>query len=119
MVAKKVLVLVYICSALLFMQFSGIHIHVDLDSLDNAGAHHLNLYDLKDHVSHHDADIDLNIFELNTNWSKIFQYFVVTAFLLLSLFVNGKYFCPPPLLKRKPARKYFWRPVLRAPPKLP
>ena len=118
MVAKKILVLVYICCALLFMQFSGIHIHVDPDSLDSASAHHLHVYDLKDHVANHDADIDLNIFELNTNWSKIFEYFVVTAFLLLSLSVSGRYFPPPPLFKRKPARKYFWRPVLRAPPVL-
>ena len=118
MVAKKILLLVYVCCALLFMQFSGIHIHIDLDSSDKASIHQLNLYDVKDHVSDHDTDIDLDIFELNTNWSKVFQYFVVSAFLLLGVFAAGKYFWPPPLLKRKLARKYFWRPVLRAPPKL-
>jgi len=120
MSTNKTLFLLYVCTALLFMQFSGIHIHVDLESSDETVTHNLNLYDIEDHVSAHDhqSSIDIDIFELSTSWSKIFQYFIVTVFLLLCFFLTGKHFFPPPLAQFKFTKRHYWRPILRAPPPL-
>jgi hypothetical protein len=120
MYPKKTLFLLYICSALLFMQMSGIHIHINLKSSGEPVTHNLNLFDLNDHNSAHDheSNIDVDIFELSTTWSKIFQFFIVTVFLMLALIRLGKYAWSPPSLPFNTRHKHFWRPVLRAPPTL-
>lgn len=101
------------------MQLSGIHIHIDLEPTKEI-TRNLNLYDIGDHVSGHDHDtsIDINIFELNTSWSKVFLFFISTVALLISFYNIGRYLCPftPSILRYD--RNHFWRPILRAPPQL-
>lgn len=108
-------ILAFVCISLLFVQFSGLHQHVNTQGLDS-GIHatHVHVVD----PDHHDhaADVDVSFYELGVTWSKIMSFLVVLA---LTLLITGRAtesisFLYNHLLH--PCRRSRWRPPLRAPP---
>lgn len=106
---------IYMCSALLFMQWTGTHLHVDIGSHDFA-PHASQLHGLDPHDDDHGAEVDVQVFELSAGWFKLIQFFVFTVLLLLTAVIVGQAILAPKFQYSSYQRPSFWRPILRAPP---
>jgi hypothetical protein len=66
-------------------------------------------------VDHHD-DVDINLFELNLNWNKQIQLFILIAITLIASLNFATFTIPPPLNRISLYIFSYLRPILRAPP---
>lgn len=108
-------ILVFVCAALLLIQFSGLHQHVGTQGVysDTHGTH---MHDLNAGAHDHDTNIDVGFFELSVPWSKLAPFLIV---LMAVLFITSRTtqsvtFSHCQWLK--PRKRSRWRPPLRAPP---
>jgi hypothetical protein len=110
---KILFIVVYMCSALLFMQWSGMHMHASMDGHDSAlHESHLHGFGADDH----EADVDINLFEISTGWFKQIQFFLSLAILLIALVSFTIVIRPPPCISSPHYQQSYLRPILRAPP---
>lgn len=116
---KSLFIVFYMSIALLFMQWSGLHLHIGADEHANTlHVAHVHGVDLDDHGHDHEADIDVSLFELSTNWFKQIQYFLLlTVALVIGVTVSFVVWSPPFINPIYHSRSY-WRPILRGPPTL-
>lgn len=108
-------IIFYIIGALLFMQWSGIHLHINIDSSD-AVPHLSQLHGLDQEHDEHESDIDVSLADISTSWFKLVQFFIVSALILFGLPAKSQTLRPPPLLRHFNSKHSYRRPVLRAPP---
>ncbi len=111
---------VYMCLALLFLQWSGMHFHVSTeDYASELHIGHIHTLDLHDHDhDHHASGFDVSLFELAANWLKQIQN-IFTFTLVLILFVSSAIVVwSPPFKNILYQRHTYLRPVLRGPPAL-
>ncbi len=118
---KSVLVVIYMCLSLLFIQWSGLHFHVNMGDEVNA-LHTTHVHGIGSHDHHndhnHESDIDVSLFELGTNWFKQIQYAIVLTVALILAVTSVIVVWPPPFQSQFYSRFAYWRPILRGPPTL-
>ena len=112
---KHLTLIIYICIALLTMQWSGLHLHVDMDAKDSS-PHISKFHGLATDGHDHEADAEVQLFELSASWYKLIQFFVLTTLVLFAANIFTRMNLPPPFRHYLYQRHHFWRPVLRAPP---
>ena len=119
MMRKKVVYLVlYMCSSLLFMQWSGMHMHSSINehasSLHTSYLHGFDTDHHSNDADHHD-DVDINLFEVNHSWNKQIQFIIIAILLIANL--NLVTFIRSPHSNRISLYIFsYLRPILRAPP---
>ena len=103
------------CFCLLFLQLSGLHLHVDALGGD-AGVHGTHAYQEISSDHDHSAEVDVELLEqLGISWSKLIPLISQVILLLAALWIVRPLLSPP--LKLGKARsRHHWRPPLRAPP---
>ena len=101
--------------ALLSMQATGLHLHVNVHG-DAGGLHgsHLHYADPDGHD--HSDELDVSVSEPGATWSKIFPFLVLAVSLLAAVVWMVRTFFPPPVIIPSTRRRSRWRPPLRAPP---
>ena len=115
--AKALFIVIYMCSALLFMQWSGLHLHVGMDEHANTlHVAHIHGVDLDDHGHDHDADVDVSLFELSASWVKQIQYFLTLTVALIICVTVSIVVWPPPFRNPLFNKHSYWRPISRGPP---
>lgn len=103
--------------ALLSMQLSGLHMHVNPQG-DSGELHgsHTHGHD-PDPIGHdHSLDIDVPVLELGATWAKILTFLIPIVALLLSVVWVLQSIWSPPRIPQFLQRRSHWRPPLRAPP---
>lgn len=108
-------IILYVIVTLLFMQWSGIHLHVNTHTHD-APPHLSHLHSLDHQQDGHKQDVDVDLADISTSWFKLLQFFMLSAFILLCLSLSEKSLRLPPFLQRFHSKQSYWRPILRAPP---
>jgi hypothetical protein len=97
------------------MQWSGIHLHVNLHSQD-ATPHLSQMHGLEHQHNDHQHEVDVDLADISTNWFKLLQIFIVTALILLCLSLSYKTSRLPYFSQHLHNKQSYWRPILRAPP---
>ena len=111
------LLIAIMCLSLLFMQLSGLHLHVSAGNHSGAlHGTHLHNADFDGHGRDHDADVDISPFEPGTASSKLIPFLIALVFVLLSVVWASKMVWPPLVEHITLRGRYYWRPPLRAPP---
>lgn len=106
---------IFITIALLFLQWSGLHFHVDMKEQANP-LHVLHIHHIDADSDDHDCGKDVSLLELAGGWFKQIHY-VLFAAITLALFSIVAYFIrQPPPYHHHYHRQAYWRPILRAPP---
>ncbi|MEQ8206919.1 MAG: hypothetical protein RIA65_12135 [Woeseia sp.] len=110
------------CTALLALQFSGLHLHLHAlnggDASEENVAHlHVAVPDLDEHE--YDADVDVSLFELGSTAQKSMPFIVAIAAAILLLLWVYKVSWPVPVNSFRFMCRPRWRPLLRAPPLSP
>ena len=116
---KTTFVAVYLCIAFLFVQWSGLHLHINIDGHSNAlHVSHVHGIDLEDHGHGHDhnTDIDVSLFELSGNWFKQIQNVLIFTLTLILSVTTTILVWPPSFNNTLSQRHAYLRPVLRGPP---
>jgi hypothetical protein len=121
MMSKKgVYFVIYMCSSLLFIQWSGMHMHSSANDLDNSlHTSYLHGFDTDHHsheVGYHENDVDIDLFEINHSWTKQIQFFILIAIVLIANLNFFTFIRPPPLSRISLYIFSYLRPILRAPP---
>jgi hypothetical protein len=107
--------IIYMCVALLSVQWSGLHLHVDLDAHDST-PHISNLHGFDTDKHDHEADVDVQLFDLSSSWYKLIQFFILATLVLFVASIFTRANLPPPSKHYCYHRYHFLRPILRAPP---
>jgi hypothetical protein len=105
---------VFLCSCLLAMQLSGLHLHTDLKGSGDLHGNHIHVVDPDGHG--HESDADVSFMELFRGWVKpiLFLLLFVVAYFSI-VFCAGRVWVP--ITKAFYLYHYLrWRPPLRAPP---
>ena len=107
------------CFSLLFIQWSGMHIHSSVNDQDSAlHTAYLHGFDADHHdneAEHHD-DVDINLFEINQSWNKKIQFAIIIVILLIAILNLVTFIRSSPLNRISLHISPYLRPILRAPP---
>jgi hypothetical protein len=106
------------CGALLSMQLSGLHMHVNPQG-DSGDLHVSHVHDAEPDGHSHNADVDVSVFELGTTWSKILTFLLPIVVMLFGIVWVLQTVWSPPRVQLSLQRRSRWRPPLRAPPLSP
>ncbi len=100
--------------ALLSMQLSGLHMHVNTDGSDGLHGTHVHATDPDGHE--HEHDIDVSLLELGASWGKLVLLLPPLLFILLTFAQSGRtvWILVEDTFQRRQRTR--WRPPLRAPP---
>jgi hypothetical protein len=118
MISARTSVIALFCLALLGIQLSGSHLHVNLQG-DSGGLHGSHVHDSHSDGHDHSADVDVSVLELGTIWSKVITFLVPIAMMLLGIVWVIQTIWPAPRPRLSLLRRTRWRPPLRAPPLSP
>ena len=118
----NVTILITICVSLLFIQFNGLHQHLDINDSDAAihGTHVHGVtpdsHGVSPDTHDHSEEVDASFFELGVGWSKIMPFLImlVLSVLVISMTACSVIFSYCHFLSLR--RRSRWRPPLRAPP---
>jgi hypothetical protein len=104
--------------ALLSMQLSGLHMHVNPDGA--GGLHGTHVHEMVSaghgHDHDHEYDTDVSLFELGTSWGNLILFLLPLLFIFFTFVRSGRIVCrlvADTFQRRHHSR---WRPPLRAPP---
>jgi hypothetical protein len=115
MFVNKFNLVIYMCITLLFTQWSGLHIHIDMDSLDSSShISKLHGFDVDEHD--HGSEVDVELQELSSSVYKLIHLFVLVVFIIVAANLFAWSIIPPPSKLPFYRRLDYWRPILRAPP---
>jgi len=100
--------------ALLSMQLSGLHMHVNPEGV--GGLHGTHVHATEPDGHEHEHDIDVSLFELVTGWGNPILFLSPLLFILLTFTQNGRtvWMLVADTFQRRHHSR--WRPPLRAPP---
>ena len=115
MLENKSILITYMSIALLFVQLSGLHLHVGVDSLDSS-SHISKLHGLDDDEHDHGIETEVDLFEVNSSTYKLVHLFLLAVFIIVAVNLATRLYIPPPSNRTLYRRLDFWRPILRAPP---
>lgn len=107
--------IIYMCIALLSVQWSGLHLHVDMDAHDSS-SHISKLHGFDADKHDHESDVDVQLFDLSSSWYKLIQYFILATLILYAASLFSRVNLPPPSKHYCYNKYHFFRPILRAPP---
>ncbi len=104
-----------ICVALLSVQLSGLHMHINLQG-DDGEPHTTHVHESDPDGDDHSDDIEVSVFELGSAWAKVMVFIMPVAVVLLG--ITWLVQAPWPFLVQRLTlkRSARWRPPLRAPP---
>jgi hypothetical protein len=102
--------------ALLSMQLSGLHLHVNSDGAGGLHGTHVHETDSDGHGHGHEHDTDVSLFELGTSWGNL-VLFLPPLFIMLTFVQSGRsvWMLIADTFQHRRHRSR-WRPPLRAPP---
>ncbi len=102
--------------ALLSMQLSGLHMHVNPDGAGGLHGTHVHEMDSAKHGHDHVHDTDVSLFELGTSWGNLILFLPPLVFIMLTFAQGGRtvWMLIADTFQRR--RRSRWRPPLRAPP---
>ena len=110
--------------SLLFLQISGLHLHVSAEAVEGVHGAHGGHYDSHmlggsvddtEHSDHADES-DVSLFELGGSSAKVLSFLILLVACLVAVMSPGRLVFAPRLRSLKPRPNFRWRPPLRGPP---